>query len=83
MKKEIAIEKFGKDVFYKLVNQNNNVIIAVSNNKSYIDVEKAYWDKTLKSVYEKQTKIEKIDFDTAYNLVSDNPLIIRRFYENN
>lgn len=83
MKKEIAIEKFGKDVFYKLVNPNNNVIIAVSNNKSYIESEKSYFDKTLKGVYEKQTIIEKIDFDTAYNLVSDNPLIIRRFYENN
>lgn len=83
MKKEIAIEKFGKDVFYKLINQNNNVIIAVSNNKSYIENEKAYWDKTLKGVYEKQTIIENIDFETAYDIVSDNPLIIRRFYENN
>lgn len=83
MEKEIAIKKFGKDVFYKLVNKNNNSIIAVSNNKSYIESEKAYWDRTLKSVYEKGTTIENIDFMTAYDVVRDNPLIIRRFYENN
>lgn len=83
MKKEEARKKFGNDVFYKLVNPNSERILVVTNNKDFVEKEKKHWDSIFKMFEDgfKATVIEKVDFDTAYDSLFFDHLIIRRFYE--